>query len=488
MRLFSYLYPVLKPAVLRFGILCCLALLVTSCQWGRAGEGKRSTVPEVKRDLSEIRSEGKLRALIVYSATGYFIYKGQPMGYEYELLNRLADHLGLDLEIRVARDLDQMLEILQSGEVDLVAHGLAITEERKQQAAFTDYLYLTKQVLVQRKPENWRKMTLDEIRETLVSDPVELIGDTVSVRRNSSYHERLENLSREIGGAIHLDPLDGNLSTDEIIKMVVDKKITRTVADRNLARINASSYPILDVSVPVSFSQRIGWAVRKNAPSLRDAVNAWIKQEKTAPDFNYLYQKYFENRSSFKRRVRSEFFSLTDGNISPYDTLIKEAAAELNWDWRLLASQIYQESRFYPSATAWTGARGLMQLMPATAEELGIANPDDPDENLRGGVRYLQQLGRAFEEVPDSLARIKFTLAAYNCGLGHVQDARRLAAQRGLDPDCWDNNVDQMILALSYPKNYYEDVVEYGYLRGVEPYRYVRQIMERYRQYAEVLE
>ena len=381
-----------------------------------------------------------------------------------------------------------MLAILQSGEVDLVAHGLAITEERKEQAAFTDYLYLTKQVLVQRKPLNWRKMTLDDIRETLVTDPVELIGDTVSVRRNSSYHERLENLSREIGGGIHIDTLDGNLSTDEIIKMVVDQKIQRTVADRNLARINASSYPILDVSVPVSFSQRIGWAIRKNAPQLQDAVNQWIQEEKKSPDFNYLYKKYFENRRSFNRRVHSEFFSLTEGRISPYDSLIRNAARQLDWDWRLLASQVYQESRFYPSATAWTGAHGLMQLMPATAEELGVDNPDDPAENLNGGVRYLKQLGRAFENIPDSLARIKFTLAAYNCGLGHVQDARRLATQNGLDPDCWDKNVDQMILALSYPKNYHQEVVEYGYLRGVEPYRYVKQIMERYRQYAAVLD
>ena len=443
-------------------------------------------MPEINRDLTEIRPEGKLRALIVYSPTGYFIYKGQPMGYEYELLRRLAANLGLDLELRVAKDLDQMLEILQSGQVDLVAHGLAITEERKEQVSFTDYLYLTKQVLVQRKPTNWRKMTLDQIRETLVTDPVQLIGDTVSVRRNSSYHERMENLSREIGGPIHIDTLDGNLSTDEIIKLVVDKKVRHTVADRNLARINASNYPILDVTVPVSFSQRIGWAVRKNAPLLQEAVNNWIREEKASADFNYLYQKYFEHHRSFSRRVRSEFFSLTEGNISPYDTLIRAAAEELNWDWRLLASQVYQESRFYPNANSWTGARGLMQLMPATAEELGVSDQEDPEENLKGGVRYLKQLGRAFSSIPDSLARIKFTLAAYNCGLGHVQDARRLASLNGLDPDCWEENVDQMILALSYPKNYHQEVVEFGYLRGVEPYRYVKQIMDRYRQYTSI--
>ena len=464
-----------------------MAAFLWSCQWSLAGETSEQGFSGIKRDLEEIRSEGKLRALVAYSATGYFLYKGQPMGYEYELLKRLAASLDLELEVRVVQDLDQMLEILQSGQVDLVAHGLAITRERKEEVAFTDYLYLTKQVLVQRKPANWRKRTLDQIRATLVQDPVDLIGDTVSVRKNSSYLDRLENLSREIGGTIVIDTLEGNLSTDEIIKMVVDKRIKYTVADRNLAHINASSYPILDVSVPVSFSQRIGWAVRKNAHELQQALDAWLLQEKKSDEFYYIYNKYFENRRSFNRRIRSEFYSLAEGRISPYDSLLKEAASGLGWDWRLLASQVYQESRFDPNATAWTGARGLMQLMPATAAEVGVSDPSLPGESLEGGVRYLEQLGRAFERIPDSLQRIKFTLAAYNCGLGHVQDARRLAELRGLDPNTWDQHVDRMVLALSYPKNYNEDVVQYGYLRGVEPYRYVRQVFERYAHYQSLI-
>ena len=289
------------------------------------------------------------------------------------------------------------------------------------------------------------------------------------------------------GGTIVIDTLEGNLSTDEIIKMVVDKKIRYTVADRNLARINASSFPVLDVSVPVSFSQRIGWAVRKNAPMLQAALNHWILQEKKTPEFNYLYKKYFENPRSFNRRVRSEFYSLSRGQISPYDSLIKAHAADLGWDWRLLASQVYQESRFDAGATAWTGALGLMQLMPSTAAELGVSDPSLPAESLDGGVRYLKQLGRAFEHIPDTLQWTKFTLAAYNCGLGHVQDAQRLAELRGLDPNRWDQNVDQMILGLSYPKNYNEAVVQYGYLRGVEPYRYVRQVFERYAHYESLI-
>lgn len=435
------------------------------------------------RDLETIRESGKLRALIAYSATSYFLYKGQTMGYEYEMLTRLADHLDLELELQIADNLDEMLDILEKGEVDLVAHGMAITAKRQERVAFTDYLYLTKQMLVQRKPDNWRSLTLDQIRARLVQDPVELIGDTVSVRRNSSYLARLENLSREIGGAIHIDTLRGRYSTDEIIKMVVDRKIRYTLADRNLARINASHYPILDVSVPVSFSQRIGWAVSRQAPALRNAINDWIAWEKKRDDYYVIYNKYFRNRRSFSRRVKSPFYSLNKGQISPYDAEIKAEARELGWDWKLLASVVYQESRFNPEATSWTGALGLMQLMPETAEELGISNRADALQSLSGGTRYLRQLYSRFGEVQDSLQRIKFTLAAYNCGYNHVEDARNLAAAKGLDRNTWDLNVDSMLLALKSPENYQKEMVRHGYVRGEEPYRYVRQIFERYEHY-----
>ena len=350
--------------------------------------------------------------------------------------------------------------------------------------AFADYLYLTKQVLVQRKPDNWRKLTLDQIRDLLILDPIELIGDTVSVRKNSSYLERVHNLSREIGGDIILDTLEGKRSTDEIIKMVVDNKIKYTFADQNLARINASHYPTLDVSVPVSFSQRIAWAVPKENPGLLKAINRWLAREKEGTDFYVIYNKYFKNRRSFERRVKSPFYSLNEGRISPFDPLIKEQARELGWDWRLLASVVYQESRFDPEATSWTGAKGLMQLMPSTAEELGVLDRGNAAESLQGGARYLRALYERFNAVPDSLQRIKFALASYNCGFQHVDDARKLAEVKGLDKNRWDQNVDSMLLALRSPENYHNEIVTHGYVRGDEPYRYVNQIFDRYSHYA----
>ena len=256
----------------RIGILIICCLCLSACQTKKTDLNEAAVI----RDFDEIVADGKLKVLIAYSATSYFLYRGQTMGYEYELLKRLAKKLNLELELKVSRNLDEMLDELQHGNIDLVAHGLAVTQERKEQVAFIDYLYLTKQVLVQRKPDNWRKLTLDKIKESMIQDPIELIGDTVSVRKNSSYLKRLLNLSKEIGGDIVIDTLEGTISTDEIIKQVVDKKIKYTVADGNLAKINASHNPILDVSVPVSFSQRIAWAVRADSPKLLEKINSWI--------------------------------------------------------------------------------------------------------------------------------------------------------------------------------------------------------------------
>ncbi len=445
-------------------------------------------VNAVKRDLDDIKKDGKLKALLTYSATSYFLYRGEPMGYEYELLSQLADHLDLDLEIIVVKDLDKMLYNLTQGEVDIVAHGLAITSERKKYVAFTEPLYVTKQVLVQRKPDNWRRMTLDNIKDQLVQDPLDLIGDTVSVRKNTNYYDRLKNLSKEIGGEIFIDILDGYLSTDEIIKMVADDVIKYTFANENLAHINASYFPMLDIETPVSSSQRIAWTIRTNSPMLLEATNKWLKNQKKKTEYNYLYNKYFKHKSHFKRRANSDFYSLNNEQISVYDDIIKAHANKIGWDWRLVASLIYQESRFKPQDSSWAGAAGLMQMMPATAEELGVTNRLDPKDNIRGGTKYLKQLYDNFEEVQDTIQRVKFTLASYNCGYYHVKDAQKLAEFYKLDKNVWDRQVESMILALRYPKDYNKDFIKYGYVNGFEPFKYVFEIFERYDHYTKFIE
>ncbi|MCF8242944.1 MAG: transglycosylase SLT domain-containing protein, partial [Melioribacteraceae bacterium] len=205
-------------------------------------------------------------------------------------------------------------------------------------------------------------------------------------------------------------------------------------------------------------------------------------------DYYVIYSKYYKNRNAFRRRTESEYFSKNGSKISKYDDLIKEYAQELGWDWRILASLIYQESQFDPTAKSWAGAQGLMQLMPATAKQYGVEDVTNPYQNLRAGINYLKWLDNYWKEyVADQNERIKFVLASYNIGLGHIQDAMRLAEKYDGDPETWYDNVEKFLLSKSKKKYYNDPVVRNGYALGRETSKYVREIFERYEHYLQFI-
>jgi len=448
-----------------------------------------SEIPDpIAFDLDSIKERGVLRALVISGPTSFFIYKGATMGYEYEMLTRFADHLDVKLELVVVNSFSDLGEMLNTGEGDLIAHGLTVTQNRQKYFGFTDYLYLTHQVLVQRKPTGWRRLKQHQIDRALIQDPIELIGDTVSIRNHSSYMLRLVNTMSEVGGTIYVDTASSQMSTDQLIAGVEAGEIKYTIADNTLAEINANHYPDLDVTTRMSFSQRASWVVRLNSLQLQEALDEWIGEMKNKTEYYVIFNKYFKNRKFFNKHLDSDYYLNETGVLSPYDDWIKEYAENLPWDWKLLASQVYQESRFDPHAKSWASAHGLMQLMPATARELGVTNTADPKQSIEAGTRYLKKLWGMWSEIPDSVERIKFTLASYNAGFYHVQDARTFAELTGRDPFVWDDHVETCILELTYQKNYSRSEIKYGYVRGREPVNYVDQIMDRYKVYNNFLE
>lgn len=445
---------------------------------------KKTRVPLADTiDLPQIMERDTLIAITAYSSTSYFIYKGQAMGYEYELLKNFCDHLGINLKMLVIRDMDSILYFLNNYEADLVAYALTVTNKRKKQVAFTEPLQYTEQVLIQRKPDNWRNMTLDNIDKRLVRSVVDLIGKDVYVKKESPYYARLVNLMSELGDTINIKVVNENLTTEELIQKVAEGEIDFTVADKTLADLAKSNFSILDTRTKISFPQRIAWATRKTSPQLLNELNIWLKELKKKSYYNFVYNKYFKNRSRYKIIASSDFFSHSGNSISPYDDIYKSASEDLGWDWRLLASQIFQESKFDPWAESWMGAIGLMQIMPETAAMYGDYDLWDPNQNIKAGVRHLSWLYNIFDNQLDSLEHIKFTLASYNVGPGHVGDARNLAEKLGKNPNIWDDNVAEMILLKSDKKYYTDPVVKHGYCRGIEPFNYVNNIMERYEHY-----
>lgn len=452
---------------------------------GQRQEAKKGPTPGTEKDLSlqKVLKKRKLVASTDYNSTNYFVYRGEPMGYQYELLKSFAKYLNVRLEIKIINDVDDSFECLDKGQCDILAVGLTVTRDRARLVDFGDPLSQTRQVLVQKKPKHWRQMaSMDQIERHLLRNPLDLAGRTIHIQRQTSFLDRLNNLSDEIGADIHIVE-HPDASVEELIEMVNDGEIEYTVCDEHIALVNQKYYPDLDVKTPISFPQNVAWAVRKGSSALLDTMNRWLEEFHGTLASVYIYDKYFRNTRTVNV-AKSEYHSFRGSKISPYDQEIKKYSALIEWDWRLLASLIYQESKFYPEARSWAGAFGLMQLMPHNAEKYGIDSLSSPEEQIRAGVQFIKLLDRQLEDkIPDKAERTKFVLASYNAGIAHVYDARRLAQKYNKDPNRWDENVDYYLLNKSKPKYFNDSVVKYGYCRGKEPYNFVYEILDRYEHY-----
>jgi membrane-bound lytic murein transglycosylase F len=436
-------------------------------------------------DLEEIRKNGKLVVITDFNSTNYFIYRGQPMGYQYELLQELAGHLGIKLDVIVNNDLEESFECLTHGKCNLIAINLTITKDRRKRFDFTEPHSQTRQVLVQRKPEGWEKLRSSELERQLIRNQLELAEKTIYVQQNTSYSARLKNLSDEIGDTIHI--IEVAEEAEQLIVQVAGGKIDYTVCDENVALVNQTYYPNIDVATAVSFPQNMAWAVQKGSDQLKYEINTWLHEFKKTTKYAVIYNKYFKNQR-YVQMVESDLFALSSGRISAYDEYFREYSQQIGWDWRLLASLAFQESRFNSRARSWAGAFGLMQLMPTTARRFGVSWNSSPKEQIRAGVEFIQWLDNRFaDEITDPEERIKFVLASYNVGYGHVTDAIKLAEKYNKNPRVWSENVETCLLMKSDPQYYKDPVVKFGYCRGIETYNFVIEVIERYEHYTNII-
>lgn len=226
----------------------------------------------------------------------------------------------------------------------------------------------------------------------------------------------------------------------------------------------------------------VQWAVAGGNRELADSLNAWFKPNMYAEVVKS--ERHLLSSGSVKRHVYAPFLNREGGVISRYDPLFKRYAPTARLDWRLMAAQCYQESCFDPQARSWAGACGLMQIMPSTADYLGLprASITDPEQNIKAAAKYLLELNGRFRAVQNAEERHSFMLASYNAGYFHIQDAMALARKNGRNPHRW-SDVAHYVLALQKPEFYNDPVVKHGYMRGSETVNYVERIRQRYAQY-----
>lgn len=370
--------------------------------------------------------------------------------------------------------------MVTSGEVDLAAYPIPKIEEYSKLVRHCGHKEVTWQVLVQ--PQS----------DSLITDVSQLIGKTVYVEQDSKYHYRIINLNEELGGGINIIPINKDtLNSEDLIEMVDKKNIPLTIVDSDIAELNKSYFPHLNVNLKVSLEQYSSWAVRNDCDSLAIKLNNWEKRRDTSDLLKSIYRKYFElSKESPFYDISEKMFGLNlrkGDSLSPYDALFKRYASEAGFDWQFLAAIGFNESRFNNKIVSWAGAQGIMQLMPNTARAMGVGDLHIPDNNILGASRLLKQLNESLKtKVPDSSERMKFVLAAYNSGLGHVYDAIALAKKYGLDPEIWNGNVSEAALMKSRPQYYNDPVVKNGYFRGRETVDFVDRVMTVYQYYKEI--
>lgn len=475
----------MKIKQLSFFILTMLLLVLLSCQQV-SDVDEKDTEEETEIDslsvLDHLKNRGVLVAVTNCGPFNYKMQDARPIGFEYELLSDFCNSLNIKLELLVNDNLDTCFYWLDSRQVDLVATGVGLTKDIKKRYLATHPIISQKSVLVQRLPKGWSSMsTANEVESQLLRSPLDLAGKTIYVPKGSHAVQTLNHLSEEIGDTICVVEND-TLSSIELVKAVYDGLIDYTVVEEYLAKVASRGMSGMDINLAVSVEQPLGWALRQEKDSsLLVAVNAWI-DDAEQKHLRRVLNKYvtFTNRSGVSR---------SSEHISQYDAAIKKTANSIGWDWRLLASIIYQESRFMPDLESSQGAYGLMQLMPAVMEKHGIDYDSSPEEQIAAGGKVLAFLDQALSgSVVDTVERAKFVLASYNAGLGHVLDAQRLAEKYGKDPAVWDNNVDFFILNKSKAQYYNDTCCKCGPLRGTETYRFVEEVTERFHHYQALID
>ncbi len=464
-------------------LLLSVCIYTTSCGDSPEEEIKTPAVPGL--DLPAILKKGKLTILAENSSTSYFIYRGKKMGFEYEILKEFAGEIGVDLEIVTISDLDEANGMLNRGEGDLIACNYTVTNERSKIIDFSIPFLRTNQVLIQRKPDGWEKMTSEDIRSKLLNDPTELAGKKVNVWKKSSYYQRLVNLQEEIGDTILIQPEQGDLSSEDLIENVSEGIIDYTVVEKNVAQINSQFLDNIDIHLDLSVKQKIAFGLRKTSPLLRARMNQWLTKFTQKASFKYLKHKYFD-LPDIASRVQDPLSSLKGGQLSLYDEVFKRVASKHNWDWRILASVAYQESKFNPRARGLGGAYGMMQFMPETGPKYKVYPSSTAEVQIEGGMKYLKTIYNLWSDVPVHEEKLKFTLASYNAGTSHVKDAQRLAEKYDLDPHKWEGNVEVMMKNLSKKQYYRDPVVQSGATRGAHTAKYVQTVYRRFESYKSV--
>lgn len=464
-----------------------VVLLATGCRERIAPVDADLAAPEpatphplIERDLSRLRAGGVLRVLFRYDSSNYFLHKGGQAGFEFELVERFARSHGLTVSAVVTEPGADVVSLLNDGTGDIACGSLIADANHERWVTATRPTNFAQKVLV---------LPADDER---ADTPDALAGLTVTLPRYDAFRSVLQQISNAGNWGLHVGASPARLDQEDLIAEVARGRLDAAVVDDLVAEAALTYRDGVRVGLKLSERRPIVWFVRQNCPELRSALNGYLRanlnmdadgRERRSHDYATLHDQYFENARSIRSFRAAHLRPDLGGVISEYDDLIRARASAFGIDWRVVAALIYQESRFEPGARSIAGAMGLMQVLPSVAG----AQADsllDPGANLTAGVRLLRDIQEGYAYC-DSLDRLSFTLAEYHAGPSRVADARRIAIEQRRDPNRWEDSV-----ALAMPK--LSDASWIGRVPsapfpGSRTVRYVNQILNRARLYAQVV-
>ena len=404
-----------------------------------------------------IQERGKLVVGTINHPISYFINGEGESGLEYELSKAFASYLNVELEMRPMESTDTLFDALDEHKIDIAAANLFYQTDKAEHFQLGPSYYSASWQLAYRKGEN-RPRSLAQINDILVipesSELVQILKDA------QLKHPKLRWR------------VDKKLTQEELLLQVAEGKIAYTLANSLDISATQQIKPQIAVAFDLTDEMSVHWYLSNN--SSNELQSALLDFMNTAIDsglIDNIEEKYFNHFRQFDYVDTKSYLNSIEAILPKFEPLFTKHKGNL--DWRLLAAIAYQESHWNPDATSPTGVRGMMMLTKDTAERMKITDRTDPEQSIKAGSEYLHWL---IEQIPDSINnddRIWFALAAYNMGLGHLLDARRLTKSLGGNADNWlDVKKNLPLLA---EKRYYTNL-KYGYARGYEAVQYVENI------------
>ncbi|HDS15649.1 MAG TPA: membrane-bound lytic murein transglycosylase MltF [Proteobacteria bacterium] len=402
---------------------------------------------------------GRLTVLTRNIPTAYYLGPDGETGFEYDLVKAFAEDLGLKLEIKVAGSASELLSGMAGEQADLAAGGLTRTPEREKRFVFGPDYFMVSQLVVYRRHER-HPQNLAELQNYALSIPA-----------RSSAAEQLRELSQQWPGLNWQTTYDYN--TDQLLEKIWRKELDCTIADSNLLAINRRYYPELEAAFTIGEKQPLAWIINPKRRALAKKLNHWMQDFVQSNRFKDLKERHFGHIEIFDYVDIKIFNRRIKTRLPRYRALFERYGHEYRIPWTLLAAKAYQESHWDPLAQSPTGVRGIMMLTLTTADQMGVTNRLAAEESIRGGAAYLRSL---LDQIPAEFRedeRANVAMAAYNIGMGHIHDVRRLARAAGENPNQWSTL--EKFLPLLRQEKYYK-ALKHGYARGDEPIMYVKRI------------